>query len=131
MLAEGLGWGQATNVGSLTVADGHVRGQQEWDGALRSVGIRLPAVVSVARQVSGPVRYTKLGRELPAYRKGRIDAWDAAHLGLDKAGAGALTPRVTIRRNALADAPTGERLTGPVEESVAVVIQGLKAQGRL
>ena len=131
MLAEALGWSQATGVSSLTAANGQTQATQEWDGDRRTVGIPLPAVVSVARQVRGPARYTKLGRELVAYRKGRIDTWDASRLGLDQAGTGALTPRITIRRNALADAPTGERLTGPVEESVAVVLQGLKAQGRI
>jgi electron transfer flavoprotein beta subunit len=131
MLAEALGWSQATGVSRLTTAEGQVQAVQDWDGAPRTVGIARPAVVSVARQVSSPARYTKLGRELVAYRKGRIDTWDAARLGLEGAGAEALTPRVTIRRNALADAPTGERLTGPVEESVAVVLQGLKAQGRI
>ena len=131
MLAEALGWSQATGVSSLTAANGQTQATQEWDGDRRTIGISRPAVVSVAGQVRGPARYTKLGRELVAYRKGRIDIWDAAHLGLDEADAGALTPRITIRRNALADAPTGERLTGPVEESVAVVLQGLKAQGRI
>ena len=131
MLAEALGWSQAIGVSSLTAANGQTQATQEWDGDRRTIGISRPAVVSVARQVRGPARYTKLGRELVAYRKGRIDTWDAARLGLDEADAGALTPRITIRRNALADAPTGERLTGPVEESVAVVLQGLKAQGRI
>jgi electron transfer flavoprotein alpha/beta subunit len=131
MLAEALGWSQATGVSRLTAAEGQLRAAQAWDGDRRTIGTSLPAVVSVARQVRGPVRYTKLGRELVAYRKGRIDTWDAARLGLDTADAGALTPRVTIRRNALADAPTGERLTGPVDESVAVVPQGLKAQGQV
>jgi len=131
MLAEALGWSQATGVSSLDAAEGQLRAEQAWDGDQRTVKIGFPAVVSVARQVRGPARYTKLGRELVAYRKGRIDPWDAARLGLDQTTAGALTPRVMIRRNALADAPTGERLTGPVEESVAVVIQGLKAQGQV
>lgn len=131
MLAEALGWGQATGVSSLTATDEKIQAAQEWDGDRRTVGMDLPAVIAVARQVNGPPRYTKVGRELVAYRKGKIDTWDAARLGLDGADAGALAPHVTIRRNALADAPTGERLTGPVEESVAVVFQGLKAQGRI
>jgi electron transfer flavoprotein beta subunit len=131
MLAEALGWPQATGVTNLAAADGQLRATQEWDGGKRTVEVNRPAGLSVARQVSGPPRYVKLGRELVAYRKGRIATWDAARLGLEQAGNGALTPRLTIRRNALADAPTGERLTGPVEESVAVVLQGLKAQGRV
>ena len=131
MLGEALGWSQATGVRDLTAAEGRLRAEQAWDGASRTIRVSRPAVVSVARQVSGPTRYPKLGRELVAYRKGQIDTWDAARLGLDEAEAEALTPRVIIRRNALADAPTGERLTGPVDESVAVVLQGLKAQGRV
>ncbi len=131
MLAEALGWSQITGVSRLTIGESPLRAELVSDNGTRTLEARLPTVVSVARQVSGPARYTHLGRELVAYRKQGIDTWDTARLGLDEAAAGALTPRTVIRRNALADAPTGERLTGPVEESVAVVLQSLKAQGRI
>lgn len=129
MLAAALEWGQATGATGAVAAESdllHI--QQRWDGATRTVALRLPAVVSVERGGRGPARYTLGAGVMTAYRRHTVETWDRARLGLDAAPE-LPAPGVTIRRNALADASAGERLAGPVEESVAVLIQGLKGQG--
>jgi hypothetical protein len=55
---------------------------------------------------------------MTAYRQGKIETWDRARLGLD-AAAESLTPGVTIRRNALADATPGERLAAAADQADA------------
>jgi hypothetical protein len=51
---------------------------------------------------------------------------DLAALGLTGANAAQGVRRVIVRRAALGEAPAAERLTGPVEESVAVLLPTLR-----
>jgi electron transfer flavoprotein beta subunit len=133
MVAAALGWSQMTGAEQLfhnLIEGGRLQAQQLWDGAWRTLAVRLPAVISVVRQWHwAPARYTLGAGIMAAYRQRKVEVWDQARLGLDTAAPEQLTPGVTIRRNALADAAAGERLAGPVEESVAVLLQGLKGQG--
>jgi hypothetical protein len=63
---------------------------------------------------------------LDAYRKAQIEPEHVAALGLTSPHPAQGVRRVIVRRAALGDAPAAERLTGPVEESVAVLLPALR-----
>ena len=131
LLAAALGWPQVTAALAVQGPDpesGRLTAWQEWDGAVRQVTVQSPAVISFQAPPGGPTRYMPGARVLAAFRGGEIETWSRARLE-PHSGEPEPAERVAVRRNALADAPAGERLTGPVEESVAVLLQGLKGQG--
>jgi len=68
MLAELLGYGQATFAYELSVADGYATVGREVDGGTASVRVRLPAVVTADLRLNEP-RYASLPGIMKAKRK--------------------------------------------------------------
>jgi len=129
MLAEALGWAQITAALTLAPAPddpARLRADQQWVAGLRTVEASLPLVVSLLPNAALTPRYPPGGAVLAAYRKGQIERVDVAALGLTGANAAQGVRRVIVRRAALGEAPVAERLTGPVEESVAVLLPTLR-----
>jgi electron transfer flavoprotein beta subunit len=129
MLAEDLGWPQITAALTLAPAPAdpaRLRADQQWVAGLRTVEAALPLVVSLLPNAALPPRYTRGADVLAAYRKGQIERVDVAALGLTGADAAQGVRRVIVRRAALGEVPAAERLTGPVEESVAVLLPTLR-----
>jgi electron transfer flavoprotein beta subunit len=129
MLAEDLGWAQITAALTLAPAPddpARLRADQQWVAGLRTVEAALPLVVSLLPNAALTPRYAHGADVLAAYRKGQIERVDVAALGLTGAHAAQGVRRVIVRRAALGDAPAAERLTGPVEESVAVLLPALR-----
>ncbi|HEX6608908.1 MAG TPA: hypothetical protein VF276_18555 [Chloroflexia bacterium] len=129
MLAEDLGWAQITAALTLAPAPddpAHLRADQQWVAGLRTVDAALPLVVSLLPNAALTPRYARGANVLAAYRKGEIESVDVAALGLTGANAAQGVHRVVVRRAALGEAPAAERLTGPVEESVAVLLPALR-----
>jgi electron transfer flavoprotein beta subunit len=127
MLAEELGWGQVTGAISLAPSragarshSARVQADQHWVGGLRTVVAALPLVVSLLPNPALPARYAVAGNVLAAFRTATVESVADLTLPSDSG------PRVTVRRAALAEAPPVERLTGPLDESVAVLVQGLR-----
>jgi electron transfer flavoprotein beta subunit len=129
MLAEDLGWAQITAALALALApddSAGLRADQQWVAGLRTVEAALPLVVSLLSNAALTPRYPQGGAVLAAYRKGEIERMDVAALGLTGANAAQGVRRVIVRRATLGEAPAAERLTGPVEESVAVLLPALR-----
>lgn len=125
MLAGALGWRQVTGATTLDTPPGgvvRIRADQHWIGGLRTVTAELPAVVSLLPNPGLPVRYARAAQVLAAFRTATIERIALADLDL-AAGSG---PRITVRRAALAEPPPVERLAGPLDESVAVLLQALR-----
>jgi|GEM_PF-1928922 len=130
MLAEALGWAGITTATTLAWAPdgaGLLRAEQRGPGGPRTVQAAGPAVVSVAANPALPPRYAHGGAVIAAYRQRTVETLALATLGLAGAGAERSAPRVVVRRAALADSPPNERLTGPIDESVAVLLPALRA----
>lgn len=90
MLAGLLGWGQATFVSELTVAEGALKITREIDGGLESLSVKLPAVLTVDLRLNEP-RNVALPKIINAKKK-KLDTMTPAQLGVD------VTPRlVTLK----------------------------------
>jgi electron transfer flavoprotein beta subunit len=129
MLAEDLGGAQITAALTLALAPddpARLRADQQWVAGLRTVEGAVPLVVSLLPNAALTPRYPRGADVLAAYRKGQIERVDVAALGLTGANAAQGVRRVIVRRAALGEAPAAERLTGPVEESVAVLLPTLR-----
>lgn len=87
MLAALLGWGQATFISKLAVADGKVTITREVDGGLESLALKLPTVITVDLRLNEP-RYVKLPNIMKAKKK-PLDTLTPEQLGVD------ITPRLT------------------------------------
>ncbi len=83
MLAERLGWGQATFANTVTVEDGKVTVIREADGGLETVSCTLPAVVTTDLRLNEP-RYASLPGIMKAKRK-PLKEVSPADLGVDLA----------------------------------------------
>ncbi|WP_446664461.1 electron transfer flavoprotein subunit beta/FixA family protein [Flexivirga sp. B27] len=81
MLAERLGLPQVTQLSTLEVADGVVKGRRDSDVASDSFESPLPAVVSVTDQISEP-RYPSF-KGIMAAKKKPVETWSLADLGVD------------------------------------------------
>lgn len=88
MLAALLGWGQATFISKMAIADGKVDITREIDGGLESLSLKLPAVITVDLRLNEP-RYVKLPNIMKAKKK-PLDTMTPADLGVD------ITPRLTV-----------------------------------
>jgi electron transfer flavoprotein beta subunit len=100
MLAERLGVPQVTQLSSMEVADGVVRGRRDGDTASDSFEAPLPAVVSVTDQINEP-RYPSF-KGIMAAKKKPVETWSLADLGVDAgqvglAGAGTKVLSFTAR----------------------------------
>ncbi len=125
MLAEALGWAGLSAVTALHAAE---------DGpglhattAAGTFALPIPAVVSLLPNSALAPRYAPGGAVIAAFRKQPLEPLTLAELGLTGAGGSdPVTSRVTVRRATLGSPPANERLKSSVEESVAVLLDGLR-----
>ncbi|KNX36655.1 electron transfer flavoprotein subunit beta/FixA family protein [Luteipulveratus halotolerans] len=81
MLAERLGLPQVTQVSTLEVEGGTVKGRRDGDVASESLEAQLPALVSVTDQINEP-RYPSF-KGIMAAKKKPVETWSLADLGVD------------------------------------------------
>ncbi len=119
MLAALLGWGQATFVSRLEVADGRLKATREVDGGLETVALALPAVVTTDLRLNEP-RYASLPNIMKAKRK-PIGQFSPEDLGVDPA------PRLEV----LGVAEPAGRAAGVKVESVAELVDKLRNDAKV
>ncbi len=121
LLAQILGWPQATFISKLDLADGNVSAEcvREVDGGLETVKIPLPAVITADLRLNEP-RYASLPGIMKA-RKKPLEEIDAGSLGAD------LTPRMVVKSMA----PPPEREGGRIVESVDELVGALQNEAKV
>ena len=113
MLAELLGWPQATFASKVEVADGKSKVTREVDGGLETVAVPLPAVITADLRLNEP-RYASLPGIMKA-RKKELKEIPVADLGVDVA------PRVKIVKLETPPKRSGGRKVATVQELVQVL----------
>lgn len=128
MLAEALGWPALT--GALALGPdpngAGVRAETRWGRGGRTVAAPLPVVVSLLPNPALEPRYPTPAATLAAFRDRIVETLAVADLGLTGADAAEGAPRTRVRRAQLGDPPAQERLSGQIEESVAVLLHALR-----
>ena len=121
MLAQHLGWAQATFISKLTLsADGtSATVLREIDGGLETIEVPLPAIITNDLRLNEP-RYASLPGIMKA-RKKPLEEIDGASLGVD------LAPRVRIKKMA----PPPARSAGRKVESVDELIKALQTEAKV
>ena len=119
MLAALLAWPQGTFASNVEIADAKAQVTREVDGGLRTVSLRLPAVVTTDLRLNEP-RYAKLPNIMKAKKK-PLEIFSEADLGVD------LTPRVTT----LKVTPPARRNAGIKVGSVAELVDKLKNEAKV
>jgi len=121
IVAELLGWPQATFISELELQDGNAAMQcvREIDGGLQTVKMSLPAVITADLRLNEP-RYASLPGIMKA-RKKPLEEIDAASLGVD------LAPRLTVKGMT----PPAERQGGRTVESVDELISALQTEAKV
>ncbi len=120
MLAGLLGWAQGTSASKIELADnGRLSVTQEIDDGLRTVSLRMPAVVTADLRLNQP-RYASLPNIMKAKKK-PIESMSAKELGVD------MTPRLkTIK---VVRPP--KRKAGIKVASVAELVDKLKNEAKV
>ena len=121
MMAQLLGWPQATFISEIALEDGNAKATcvREVDGGLETVSFGLPAIVTTDLRLNEP-RYASLPGIMKA-RKKPLEELSAADLGVDVA------PKTKIT----AMAPPPERQAGRIVESVDEVISALQNEAKV
>jgi len=85
LLAEYLGWPQATFAYKIAIEDGQATVQREVDGGVETVSVSLPAVITTDLRLNEP-RYASLPGIMKAKKKPleTLDAEDDLELSLDR-----------------------------------------------
>ncbi len=120
MLAELLGWPQATFASKVELAGDQKSGKvtREVDGGLETIGVPLPAVVTADLRLNEP-RYASLPGIMKA-RKKELKEIPVADLGVD------VTPKVKIVKLETPPKRSGGRKVGSVQELVAALHNEVK-----
>jgi electron transfer flavoprotein beta subunit len=119
MIAELLGWPQATFASKVTITDGSCAVVREVDGGLETIEFPLPAVITTDLRLNEP-RYASLPGIMKA-RKKELKEIDAASLGVD------LKPRIRVKElKAPAKRQAGQKL-----DSVAALVQALHSEAKV
>ena len=118
MLAELLGWPQATFASKVEIADGKATVTREVDGGLETLSFALPAVVTADLRLNEP-RYASLPGIMKA-RKKELKEIPVADLGVDVA------PRVKIVKLETPPKRAAGRKVGSVQELVKVLHEEAK-----
>ncbi len=113
MLAEMLGWPQATFASKVEFADRKVTVIREVDGGLETIAFNLPAVVTTDLRLNEP-RYASLPGIMKA-RKKELKEIPAESLGLD------LAPKLKIKSLTAPPKQQAGKKVGSVAELVAVL----------
>jgi electron transfer flavoprotein beta subunit len=119
IVAELLGWPQATFISELEMTDGGAQCVREIDGGLQTVKMGLPAVITADLRLNEP-RYASLPGIMKA-RKKPLEEIEAASLGVE------LTPRLTVKSMS----PPSERQAGRTVESVDELITALQSEAKV
>jgi electron transfer flavoprotein beta subunit len=119
MLAQTLGWPQATFISKLELQGANIQCVREIDGGLETVSMPLPAVVTADLRLNEP-RYASLPGIMKA-RKKPLEEIDAGSLGVD------LNPRMTVTKLS----PPPARKGGRKVESVDELVQLLKSEAKV
>ncbi len=114
MLAALLGWAQGTFASRLKIENGHALVTREVDGGLRTVRLRMPAVVTTDLRLNEP-RYASLPNIMKARRK-PLDTLTPEELGVD------MTPHLEILK--VEEPPA--RKAGVIVDSVEELVRRLK-----
>ena len=113
MLAEMLGWPQATFASKVEIADGKCTVVREVDGGLETVAFALPGLITSDLRLNEP-RYASLPGIMKA-RKKELKEIPAAGLGVD------LTPRLKLKELKAPPKRQAGRKLGSVQELVQVL----------
>jgi electron transfer flavoprotein beta subunit len=119
LLAQLLGWPQATFISEISIDGGAATCVREIDGGLETVKVSLPAVITADLRLNEP-RYASLPGIMKA-RKKPLEEIDGASLGVD------LEPRVTTK----SIAPPPERQGGRKVETVDELISVLQTEAKV
>ena len=119
MLAQLLGWPQATFASKLQIGDRRATVTREVDGGLETIEIKLPAVVTADLRLNQP-RYVTLPNIMKAKKK-PLDTLAPATLGVD------CTPRLTV----LKVVEPAKRAAGVKVEDVTQLIDKLGNEARV
>ncbi|MES0880923.1 electron transfer flavoprotein subunit beta/FixA family protein [Roseibium sp. SCP14] len=117
MLSALLGWAQATFASEVRIDDGKAVVTREVDGGLQTIGVRMPAIISVDLRLNEP-RYASLPNIMKAKKK-PLEEKSAADYGVD------VSPRLRI----LKTAEPAARSAGIRVASVDDLIAKLKEAG--
>ena len=118
ILAEMLGWGQATQANTVTIEGDDITVIREADGGLETVAMKLPAVVSTDLRLNEP-RYPNLPGIMKAKRKPLAEK-TLSELGVE------VTPRVIVKG---LEAPA-EKEAGQLVPDVATLINKLQNEAK-
>jgi electron transfer flavoprotein beta subunit len=118
ILAEKMGWGQATQANTVTIEGDKATVIREADGGLETVAFTLPGVITTDLRLNEP-RYASLPGIMKAKRK-PLDEKNAADLGVD------LSPRVVLKG---VEAPP-EKSAGEIVPDVATLVDKLKTEAK-
>jgi electron transfer flavoprotein beta subunit len=113
MLAELLGWPQATFASKVEIADGKCTVVREVDGGLETIAFALPALITTDLRLNEP-RYASLPGIMKA-RKKELKEVDAASLGVD------LAPKLKLKTLAAPPKRQAGRKVASVDELVQVL----------
>jgi electron transfer flavoprotein beta subunit len=119
MLAELLGWPQATFASKIEIADGKVSVVREVDGGLETIAFSLPALVTADLRLNEP-RYASLPGIMKA-RKKELKEIPADSLGIE------LAPKLKIKKLAAPPARQAGKKLGSVEE----LVQALHSEAKV
>lgn len=127
MLAELLGWPQATVVVKLEITDTKFKAEREIEGAHEFVEGTLPAVVSAQKGMNEP-RYPSIKGVMAARRK-EIAVKDAAALSIaDKVA----SRKVKVRELSLPPVrPSGKRIEGDAQTQAKTLVDLLRSEARV
>ena len=118
ILAELLGWGQATFANSITLDGRMATVTREADGGLETVSTTLPAVITTDLRLNEP-RYPSLPGIMKAKKK-PLDETDLASLGVD------VTPKVKV----VAYEEPAAKKAGQKVKDVAELVDKLKTEAK-
>lgn len=118
ILAELLGWGQATFANTVTIEGKKATVIREADGGLETVAVELPAIITTDLRLNEP-RYASLPGIMKAKKK-PVDEIDAGSLGVN------LTPRVVVKAY---EEPAAKK-AGQKVPDVATLVEKLKTEAK-
>jgi electron transfer flavoprotein beta subunit len=113
MIAEFLGWPQATFASKIEIADGKCTVVREADGGLQTIAFTLPAVITTDLRLNEP-RYASLPGIMKA-RKKPLKEIAVDSLGID------LAPKVKIKGLKAPEKREAGRKVGSVQELVTLL----------
>lgn len=130
VVAERLGWPQATVVTKLEIADSRIRAEREIEGGLEVVEASLPCVIGAQKGLNEP-RYPKLTAIMQAKKK-PFASKTVADLGLSAAEVNEQAAATVITSMHLPPPrQAGRRIDGDVSEQVSGLLNALQNEAKV